>query len=52
MPLNTKGTDITTYVKARENSPTIDVSSTNGMLRCVRKLRTIDAVNRKELRAI
>ena len=48
-----KGTDVTTHVNAREVRPTIDrndASVGTWILKCARKLTTIDAPNNKELR--
>jgi hypothetical protein len=54
IPLKTKGTDITAYVNVIEYKPTRVTpwsNGTKGIHRCVRKLRTMDIENNKELRA-
>jgi hypothetical protein len=50
-----KGIDITKYVNAIEYRPTIGdkpgLDGRKGILRCVKKLKTVDMANIKELRA-
>jgi hypothetical protein len=51
MPLKMKGIEITTYVNPMEYRATIDLSVTNGILKWVKKLKTMDIAKNKQLRA-
>ncbi|OGL42586.1 MAG: hypothetical protein A2042_06260 [Candidatus Schekmanbacteria bacterium GWA2_38_11] len=54
MPLNTNGTDITAYIKTKGQSLKIDPCKTNGLkgiIRYIKKLRTMVIPNNKELKA-